>query len=81
LAHVFRRAKGGMPPSEVTLDRDNISMHFKIRLPPRGKKALVTFAVQTKNSTEARQIAQDLVKFGTNAKVGLAPEDIRLIAN
>lgn len=81
LAHVFRRVKGRLRPEQVTLERDNISIRFELRLPPRGKKALVIYAVQTNTSAKAQQIAEDLVKFGTDARAGLDPYDIRLIAN
>lgn len=81
LAHVFRRTRGKLRPTKVTLERDSISISYRVKIPPRGKKAIVLFAVQTKSSTEARNLAAELVKFGTKAKARLDPQDIRLIAN
>jgi hypothetical protein len=81
LAHVFRRAAGKLRPTTVTLEQDNISVRYQIKLPPRGRKAIVFFAVQTKTGTEARALAESLTKFGTDARTNLDAQDIGLIAN
>jgi hypothetical protein len=81
LAHVYRRAQGKLLPVAVTLERDNISVQYKIKLPPRGQAALVFFAVQTKTGAEATNLARELTKFGPAAKAHLSAPDIRLIRN
>jgi hypothetical protein len=81
LAHVFRRARGKLRPQSVSLNRDSISIHYQLKLAPRARAALVFFAVQAKNGTDAMRTAQELVVFGTKAKARLSAQDIRYIRN
>lgn len=81
LAHVFRRARGKLAPDSVTLERDNISIHYKLKLRPRARAALLFYAVQTKTGAEATSLASELTKFGPAAKRHLSAADIRLIRN
>jgi len=81
LAHVYRRAQGKLLPTAVTLDRDDISIQYKVKLPPRGRAAFVFFAVQTKTGAEAMSLARELTKFGPAAKASLAAPEIQIIRN
>jgi len=81
LAHVFRRQGSKRSPERIALDMDNISIRYRLKLAPRGRAALVFFAVQTSNSTEATKLARELTAFGAPAKAHLSTEDIRRIQN
>ena len=81
LAHVFRRSKGRNRPRTATLQRDDISVRYQVKLRPRAGAAIVFFAVQTKNTTEAARIARELAAFGPVAKTNLSAAQIKRIIN
>jgi len=81
LAHVYRRARGKLRPEAVSLQHDDISIRFRLKIRPRKSAAIVFFAVQTKNAADANALAAELTKFGPDARARLAKADIRLIAN
>jgi hypothetical protein len=81
LAHVYRRQGSKLSPTRVTLDMDNLSIQWELKLPPQGRAALLFFAVQTKNGAEAVRLARDLTKLEAGAKAHLSPEDLRLVRN
>jgi large repetitive protein len=81
LAHVFRHQGSKLSPSRVTLESDNLSVEWDLKLAPQGRAAILFYAVQTKNSAEAARVAAELVKLDAKARAHLSPEDLRLVRN
>jgi hypothetical protein len=81
LAHVFRREASKLQPTAVTLQLDDFSVRYEVKLAPGARAAFVLFAVQTKSGAEAVRIARELTKFGPSAKRHLAAADIAAIRN
>lgn len=81
LAHVFRRDHGKARPESVTLTDDNLSIRYRLKLGPQKSAAIVFFAIQTTNGSDAAKLAKELSAFGAAAREGLSAEEIRIIAN
>lgn len=81
LAHVFRRTRGKLAPEAVSLQMDDLSIRYSLKLRPGRSAAIVLFAVQTRNDAEANRVAGELADFGAEARANLAAADIALIAN